>query len=131
VELTESTKVGSRESKNRLNKPYEAWRGNFGLQINGFKIDQSCADGVGGKQGDVGSTSEENEMTFWLILITAVGTNGSATVTHIGNFSSLANCQNFARSATYPVTPPSLQDYAKIKMLCVQANDAQTKPPND
>jgi hypothetical protein len=96
-----------------------------------FKIDQSCADGVDGKQGDVGSTSEEDEMTFWLILITAVGTNGSATVTHIGNFSSLANCQNFARSATYPVTPPSLQDYAKIKMLCVQANDAQTKPPND
>jgi hypothetical protein len=70
-------------------------------------------------------------MTFWLILITAVGINGSANVKHIGNFSSLTSWQEFARSATYPVTPPSTRDYAEIKMMCVQVNDAQTKPPID
>jgi len=70
-------------------------------------------------------------MTFWLILITTIfGSTGSPTVMHIGNFSSLTSCEEFAKNATYPVVPASPdQDLAVIKMMCIQANDARSKPP--
>ncbi|SHH03073.1 hypothetical protein SAMN05443248_3436 [Bradyrhizobium erythrophlei] len=70
-------------------------------------------------------------MVFWLLLI-VTGANGyDPVIKHIGNYTSLTNCQNFAMSATYPVLNPNQRIRPVITMICVQAKDAGSNPPQD
>jgi hypothetical protein len=73
-------------------------------------------------------------IVFWLVLI-VTGTSGgnfynayTPSVMHVGNFSSYTDCERFGKSFTTPVqnnqnSPPG------ITMLCIQANQSGTNPP--
>ena len=68
-------------------------------------------------------------MVIWLVLVVAGPNsyNSSPVMMHVGNYSSLSACQTAAKSATYPVRP--LANNAQPTFMCIQANDAGSKPP--
>ena len=70
-------------------------------------------------------------MVFWLVLVIA-GTNTSnpaPVLMHVGNYTSSSECQTAAKGASYPVR--SLTNTSQPTFICIQANDAGSKPPPD
>jgi len=69
------------------------------------------------------------EMVIWLVLAVAGPNsyNSSPVMMHVGTYSSHSACQSAAKGATYPVKP--LANNAQPTFICIQANDAGSKPP--
>ena len=67
---------------------------------------------------------------FWLVLIAYGGPGAEVrhnpAMLHVGNFSSLSECQKAALNSTSK-QHPALR--ANVTYYCVQANDANTQPP--
>ncbi len=76
-------------------------------------------------------------MTFWLVLIAlnGSGSNSTPALMHVGNYSSVADCDKAAKATTNaPVGPitalPSLGPTIGVWFMCVQASESGTTPPN-
>jgi hypothetical protein len=65
-------------------------------------------------------------MIFWLILVITAGPTAQTTrMMHVGNFSTLADCQSAAKSAAFVGLAPTTRNF-----VCVQANTQGINPPN-
>jgi hypothetical protein len=65
-------------------------------------------------------------MIFWLILVITAGPTAQTTrMMHVGNFSTLAECQSAAKAAAFVGLGPTTRNF-----VCVQANTQGINPPN-
>jgi hypothetical protein len=65
-------------------------------------------------------------MIFWLILVVTAGPTAQTTrMMHVGNFSTLAECQSAAKAAAFVGLAPTTRNF-----VCVQANTQGISPPN-
>ena len=65
-------------------------------------------------------------MIFWLIFVMTAGPNAhEARMMHVGNFSSLEECQSAAKAAAFIGGGPTTRNF-----VCVQANSQGINPPN-
>jgi hypothetical protein len=78
----------------------------------------SCAGTAGGAE----------MVVWWLILVGVGGAPGGPMSTHVGTFSSLANCQTAANSAAAVDTVPQGKVDGFV-FACVQANDSGSAAP--
>jgi hypothetical protein len=65
-------------------------------------------------------------MIFWLVL--TIYSSGPTTALHVGNFSTMAACQAAGRTSGSVFNGTGNGNQGSY-FLCVQANDAGTKPP--
>jgi hypothetical protein len=64
-------------------------------------------------------------MIFWLILVATAGPNAhEARMMHVGNFSSLEECQSAGKAAAFVGAGPTTRNF-----VCVQANTQGIDPP--
>ena len=68
-------------------------------------------------------------MVFWLVLA-VYGAN--VQLMHVGNFKTLASCEDAGRSSTHlsPKGSAISGGAEKVVFFCVQANELGTTPPN-
>ena len=65
-------------------------------------------------------------MVFWLILVVTAGANAQIPkMMHVGNFSSLAECQSAAKAAAFVGGGATTRNF-----VCVQANTQGINPPS-
>jgi len=64
-------------------------------------------------------------MSFWLVLV--LGSSGAGL--HVGNYETLAKCEAAAKQAVYISPNPRISE-PFYGFLCIQANEASTKPPS-
>ena len=73
-------------------------------------------------------------MRFWAILCAFISANAPVTMLHVGNFSSLADCERFAGAFTVPAKPVAKPDELSpiapsFAVVCIQASQVGTVPP--
>ena len=80
------------------------------------------------QNGNVGATTPDRglkPMSFWLVLV--LGSNVPGL--HVGNYETLATCEAAAKQAVFINPSPRIAE-PFYGFLCIQANEASTKPPS-